>query len=99
MKKAEALSRLAQHADELRRDFGVEHISIFGSVARDEAGAESDVDVLVDFEPDAHIGLFGFARLKERLETILTARVDLTTRAALKKELKDRILGESIRAA
>jgi len=57
------------------------------------------VDILVEFEPTAHIGLFAFARLQRRLEDILGRPVDLATQDALHKALKERILKEAIHAA
>jgi uncharacterized protein len=97
MRRQEALDRIAQHAAELRAEHGVASLALFGSVARDEARPDSDVDVLVDF--DRPVGLFAFGRLQDRLSEILGRRVDLATRASLHRRLKDRILAEAIRAA
>lgn len=99
MQRDEAIEKLRNHSTELKKHYGVAHISVFGSVARNEARPDSDVDILVDFAPEAHIGLFGFARLQRRLEEILGAKVDLTTPGALKRQLKDQILKELVRAA
>ena len=68
-------------------------MAIFGSMARDEATKDSDVDILVDF--DSKKGLFGFADLKFYLEEILGRHVDLVTIRALHPALKTRILSES----
>ncbi len=70
---------------------------MFGSVARNRIRKHSDVDLLVEF--DQPIGLFEFARLKLYLEKILGRRVDLVTREALRKELREQILREAIHAA
>lgn len=99
MQREAVLQELQRHFPELRDRYGVEHISLFGSVARNEARPDSDIDVLVEFAPDAHVGLFGFVRLRRRLEEILGTRVDLATPGALKRQLKDRILRELVRAA
>lgn len=72
-------------------------LALFGSVARDQAALDSDVDLLVEFSKP--VGLFEFLDLKERLEQILGRPVDLVTREALKPQLKDRILSEAVRAA
>ncbi len=77
--------------------FGVKALYVFGSVARGTAGAQSDVDLLVEF--DRVPGLFEFARLRRTLGEILGRPVDLVTRAALKPQLRDRIVSEAIRAA
>ena len=76
--------------------FGVSAIFVFGSAARNEAHEQSDVDLLVDFERP--IGLFEFLRLRRSLSDLIGRPVDLVTRAALKPQLRDRILAEAIRA-
>ncbi len=96
MRRDEALTILAAHKAELRQHH-VRSLSIFGSVARDEAGPDSDVDALVEF--DQPVGLFAFLGLKEYLEQILGRPVDLATPEALHHRLRDRILREAIRAA
>jgi hypothetical protein len=81
------------------QEFSIKALYVFGSVARGEDRPESDVDILVDFEPDAHVGLFAFARLQRRLSQILGRPVDLVTPDALHPALKDRVLKEAVRAA
>ena len=73
MRREVALKVLREHKREFEERYGVTRLGIFGSVARDEATDESDVDVVVEMAPD----LFGRVSLKEELETILGARVDL----------------------
>jgi uncharacterized protein len=80
-------------------DYHVKALYLFGSVVRGEAGPESDLDILVEFEPTAHIGLFEFSRLQRMLSEILGRPVDLTTPDALHKALRDQILSEVVRAA
>jgi predicted nucleotidyltransferase len=77
--------------------FGVSAIFVFGSAARNEAREQSDVDLLVDFERP--VGLFEFLHLRRVLSDLVGHPVDLVTRAALKPQLRDRILAEAIRAA
>jgi len=81
------------------RDRFVRSIAIFGSVARNEATAASDVDLLVEFESGHPRGLFEFLSLQGFLEDLLGCRVDLVMRDSLRPELRDRILQEAIRAA
>ncbi len=78
--------------------FKVRSLSLFGSVVRGEAGPDSDVDILVEFEPGAHVGLFAFARLQRYLQEILGSEVDLATPDALHKALKKDILEEAVHA-
>ncbi|MCX6049798.1 MAG: nucleotidyltransferase family protein [Chloroflexi bacterium] len=79
--------------------FPIQSLAIFGSVARNEARLDSDVDILVEFRPDAQIGLFEFVRLQRLLSDILGAPVDLVTPAALRKEMREQILAEAIPVA
>ena len=99
MRCDEAIKKLKNHLPELQARFGVAQLSVFGSVARNEAGPKSDVDILVEFSPEAHVGLFGFVRLQRRLGEILGARVDLATPGALKRQLREQVLKERVRAA
>lgn len=93
------VAALAAHAPELAREFGVTELSVFGSVVRGEAGPDSDVDVLVDFDPTAQIGLFEFIDLQERLTSLLGRRVDLVMRSGVRQQLRERIFAEAVRAA
>ncbi len=79
--------------------FPIKALYLFGSVVRGEADAKSDVDILVEFEPEATVGLFQFARLHRTLTEILGCQVDLATPDSLHKMLKQQILEEAVRAA
>jgi hypothetical protein len=81
------------------RDFAVTRLAVFGSVARNEARADSDVDILVEYEPGARVGLFEFVRLQRYLSEVLGRRVDLPTPDALREEMREAVLQEAIRAA
>jgi len=94
MGKEQTIRVLSEHLDEIRQRFGVDSLALFGSVARDEARPDSDLDVLVTFKQTP--GLFGFLELKQYLEQITSCPVDLVTEKALKKQLKDKILREAI---
>ena len=97
MKRTQVLQILKTHSKELRKRFHVSSLDIFGSVARDEAGMDSDVDILVTFEETP--GLFGFVQLKKYLEDVLSCKVDLVTKKALKPQLRDNILKDLVHAA
>lgn len=96
MRKEEVIAILNRHESDLRAR-RVEAVSLFGSFARDEARADSDVDLLVEFS--APVGLFEFVRLKRFLEGILGRTVDLATPGALRESMREEILREAIRAA
>ena len=95
MTGGEAIERLAAARPELAT-LGVRSLHLFGPVARGEAGPTSDVDLLVDF--DTPVGLFHFFRVQRRLEKILGCRVDLVMRDAVKRQLRDRVFAEAVRA-
>lgn len=78
--------------------FGVRSVAVFGSVARGEADAGSDVDILVTYRDDAHPDLVDFIGLKEHLEGLIGRSVDLATPEALHHRLRDRILREAVYA-
>jgi uncharacterized protein len=95
MKRDRAIEILKLHQDKLK-DFRVKSLDLFGSVARDEARPDSDVDLLVEF--DRPVGLFTFLRLQRYLETILDCSVDLGTPDSLKDYLREPVLKEIVRA-
>ncbi|MCX6619305.1 MAG: nucleotidyltransferase family protein [Acidobacteria bacterium] len=75
--------------------YRVRQLSLFGSAAREEMQAHSDVDVLVDFQPEAEIGLLEYAGLMLDLSELLRRKVDLVSRRALKPLIRDSILAEA----
>lgn len=78
----------------LRERYGVDTLEVFGSRVRNDAGAQSDIDLLVTFirTPD----LLTFIALEDELSHELGARVDLVMRRSLKPRLRDRILSEAV---
>ncbi len=96
MTRADVLSALAAHRGDLSR-YAVGSLTLFGSVARDEAGPESDVDLLVEFAVPATFDLF--MDLKFHIEALLGAQVDLVTTKALRPQLRPQIEREGIRVA
>lgn len=91
MNRQAFFARISPHSAELARA-GVRRLGVYGSVARDEAGPDSNVDILVEFErlPD----LYEFAALRNRLAEILGRPVDLATPQGLKARLRARVLDE-----
>ena len=94
----EILKKLSENRQVLK-SYGIKDILLFGSAARGEAATGSDVDLLVEFEPSAHIGMFEFSRLRHELSRLLGCEVDLATPDALHKDMRENILKEAIRAA
>jgi predicted nucleotidyltransferase len=95
MRRSDVVRILMDHRVELRSQFSVKSLALFGSVARDEASPASDVDLLVEFERP--VGLLHFVGTHQYLEKLLVAdRVDLVLRRAVLPELRDEILGEAV---
>lgn len=92
----ELRAKLAPHRDELAA-LGVRSLSVFGSTARGEARAESDVDLLVDLDPE--LGLLEFVGVKLYLQDLLKRSVDLVEADALRPEMRAEVLREALRAA
>jgi len=95
LSRQNVIEMLLNHQQQIQA-FSVKTLFLFGSVARDEAGADSDVDLLVEFEKP--VGLFTFIELKDYLEEILNCSVDLGTPQSLRPYLKDIVLREAVRA-
>lgn len=80
---------------EICKRYGVRELAVFGSAARGDLRPESDVDMLVDFESDARIGLVKFASLSEELEGLVGRTVDLVTKTGLKQRVRSEVLAEA----
>lgn len=72
----------------------IRRLAFFGSVLRDDFSAESDVDVLVEFEPDARVGL-QFFKMEQELSEILGRQVDLNTAGFLSKYFRDEVIADA----
>lgn len=80
------------------RKLGIKCLSIFGSALREDLGPESDIDLLVEFEPGRIPGLFGIAGMELKLSELFGRDVDLVTRAEV-EESRNYIRRESIHAS
>lgn len=89
--KDEILSRLKELKPTLAKDFAVKEIGLFGSFTNESNTEESDIDILVELERP--IG-WKFFSLELYLERLFNRKVDLVTKNALKKQIRDRILNE-----
>jgi uncharacterized protein len=97
MNRNDVLGFLSSHRQALEEQFGIQSLALFGSVARDEAGPDSDIDVLVEFRETP--GLTEYMRVKFWLEDHLGRPVDLVMKAALKPWAKPLVEAEAIRVA
>ena len=94
---SEVLQTLRSHEGELHA-LGVSHASVFGSVARGEAYADSDIDVLVDLDRNRPMGIFEYARLKLYIGELFGNSTDVVNRRNLKPLLRDSILRDTVDA-
>ena len=79
----------------LLRKYHVKELALFGSRARGDNRLDSDVDFLVDFQPNAKIDLFDFVALKLELEELLGFSVDLVERESLKPRIRNTVLSQA----
>lgn len=93
MNRNRAVRILHEHQAEILAH-GVKSLALFGSVARDEAHPESDVDLLVEFSQP--VGLFQFIEVKQLLESLLGCPVDLATPNSLRPPYKDFVIRDAI---
>jgi predicted nucleotidyltransferase len=81
-----------QKVAELCRRYGVAELALFGSVLHDDFHADSDVDVLVSFGPEAHPSLLELVELREDLKDLFGREVDLVERAGLRNPFRRRAI-------
>src|SRR3972149_12154075 len=80
--------------DEFCRRYQVKRLALFGSVVGKDFRAESDVDVLVSFQPNAHVGFITFSRMQRELSSLFNKPVDLVPMDGLKPVIRDSILSD-----
>ena len=76
---------------------GVREVSLVGSRARGAAGPESDVDLLLDLEPDATLGLFDLVALEDDLREALSVEVDIAFKSRLRPYVAERMTRDTVR--
>ncbi|UCC32041.1 MAG: nucleotidyltransferase family protein [Phycisphaerales bacterium] len=84
-----------QAVAEFCRQHGIRRLSLFGSILRDDFGPDSDVDVLVEFEPGTRVGL-RFFTMERELCQLFGRKVDLNTPGFLSKYFRDEVLAEAV---
>jgi predicted nucleotidyltransferase len=87
MKVDDAVATLRRYENALRAR-GIRHAAVFGSVARGDSRPDSDLDILVEFEPDAEGSIYEYMRLKDYVAGLFEGPVDVIDRAALKPHLR-----------
>jgi uncharacterized protein len=86
MQRDEAIAKLKEHETELRQ-LGIEHLYLFGSTARGDARADSDVDLFFD-HPEGSLGLYELMDVKDAAARILGCKADIMTRRSLHRVLR-----------
>ena len=80
---------------ELCRRYHVRELSLFGSALRDDFRADSDVDVLVLFQPDAKVSFITLGKMEQELEALFGRKVDLVPKDGLKPLIRDEVIRSS----
>jgi uncharacterized protein len=77
---------------ELCRRYQVRELSLFGSALRDDFGPDSDVDLLVEFDPSAQVGFLTLTKMQRELSALAGRRVDLVPKRGLKEKIRQAVL-------
>jgi uncharacterized protein len=93
----EIIARLRENETALKKR-GVAHAAVFGSRARGDQQAESDTDILIEFDPTARITVFDYAGLKDFIGMLFDGRVDVVHREGLKSYVKPAVIVDAIYA-
>jgi hypothetical protein len=99
MTKDEVIATLRRHQAELEEQ-GVQHAALFGSLARDEAGPDSDIDIMIDIEPEASrtMGIFDLVELQLLIGDLFEGRVDVVESEGFKRHVKPSAVRDAIYA-
>lgn len=77
---------------------GVRHAALFGSVARGASRPESDIDIMIEIDPDAHMTVFDYVDLKDYIASLFDEPVDIVNREALKSHVRPAATADAIYA-
>ncbi len=97
MTKQDAIEILQRNQDALRAR-GIQHAALFGSLARGEARATSDVDVLIELDPTLTLDMFAYAGLKRFVAELFGGPVDVVNKDALKPHLRRPVAADAVYA-
>lgn len=80
---------------EFWRRYRVRELAVFGSAARGEMTPDSDIDLLLEFQPDARMGLFEFVAMERELAALLGRKVDLVSKRGLEPRVRPQVLRDA----
>jgi predicted nucleotidyltransferase len=95
MDRQDILARLRENVVALRRR-GVRHAALFGSCARGEESPDSDVDIMIEVDPAARIGVYEYVAIKDYIAGLFDTRVDVVRRDRLKPYVRPAATGDAI---
>ena len=87
MNREQVIATLRSHAPQLRHR-GVRHVALFGSIARGEENPTSDIDILIELDPDEAIDLFAYIGITHYLADLFPAHVDVANHSSLKPHVR-----------
>ena len=97
MDRQSVIAKLREHAPELQAA-GLMHVRVFGSTARGENSSDSDVDLLVEFDPGKRQTLVSVGSLQSRLSELLNVRVDLSSAEWMREPMRSAAIEEAVLA-
>ena len=95
MSPQEEISNKLPQIQEICQRYEVRELSLFGSALRSDFDRHSDYDFLVEFQPDASVGLFKFGRMALDLEVLFHRKMDLVFKSGLKPRVRESILDQA----
>ena len=90
--RAASIDIPSERLAEFCRRYGVREMALFGSALRDDFGPDSDLDILVEFDPSAEVGFMALSRMRRELSALLGRRVDLVPKQGLKERIRRDVL-------
>ena len=96
--KLEAALLTLRDAEPKLRARGIRHIGVFGSTARGERNDESDIDILVDFDPTAHVTVYDYVAVKDDISSLFAFKVDVIDNDGLKPDLRQSVARDIVYA-